>query len=70
MATCSALAGLETTARVARVTPAQGCPLALTCPRGGTRMGFALENNCPSVAESLTSLRLDGVSPAVPGEPR
>ena len=33
-------------------------------------MGFALENNCPSVAESFPSSGLGGTSPAVPGEPR
>jgi len=31
-------------------------------------MGLVLQNNCPSVAESLTSPGLGGMSPAVPGE--
>lgn len=40
------------------------------CPAlGRTLAGFALENNCPSVAESLSSLRLAGTSLAVPEEP-
>lgn len=52
MATCSTLAGLEATAHVRCITPAQEGPLALTCPQG-TPLGFAfLENSCPSVAVS------------------
>lgn len=41
---------------------------------GGTLMGFALENNCPSVAESFTSLglvqRARGASLPTPGSRR